>query len=74
MVRKHQSFELKNCCTAGGLYLPMLGQVCTVRCGRDSTSTGMTMENLIITVIFIPGKYSCGSAVLDLSVAPSPEH
>lgn len=33
-----------------------------VQCGRDSVSTGMTMENLIITVIFIPGKYSCGSA------------
>lgn len=32
------------------------------------------MENLVITVIFIPVKYSCGSAALDLSVAPSPVH
>lgn len=42
--------------------------------GRDSACTGMTMENLIITVIFIPGKYTCGSLVLDLSVTPSPEY
>lgn len=41
-----------------------------MKCGRDSASTGMMMENLIITVIFIPGKYSCGSTVLDLGVAP----
>lgn len=71
LVWKHLSFELKNCCPAGGLYLPVLGRC--VRCGGDSTSAGMTMENLIITVIFIPGKYSCGSLGLNLSVAPSPE-
>lgn len=44
------------------------------RCVQNSASTGMMMENLIITAIFIRGKYNFGWAILNLSVAPSSEH
>lgn len=64
-LRKHLSFELKSCSTAGRLYLPVLAQVCAV-CWRYSASTGRTMKNRIITVIILAGKYSCGSAGLNL--------